>query len=128
MTLRQEILDQVANGYGIAPDYPFDGLEDACVLRRLDNRKWFALIMRISASKLGQKEDRMLDILNVKCDPNLIGSLRMSPGFFPAYHMNKESWITIALDGTVALEQIMPLIAMSHDLVANKKKKKAGNA
>lgn len=124
MTLRQEILDRVTNDYGIAPDYPFASPEDAFVLRRLDNRKWFALVMNIPLSKLGLREERMVDILNVKCDPNLSGSLRQNQGFFPAYHMNKESWITILLDGTVSMEQIEPLISLSYDLVANKKKKR----
>ena len=30
--------------------------------------------------------------------------LRREPGFYPAYHMNKETWITAALDGSTAEE------------------------
>ena len=44
--------------------------------------------------KIGLTGEGEVDILNVKCDPILSGSLRMQPGFFPAYHMNKEKWIS----------------------------------
>ena len=40
----------------------------------------------------------MLEVVDFKCDPILIGTLREEPGFFPAYHMSKDSWITVALD------------------------------
>ena len=30
--------------------------------------------------------------------------LHSRPGFFPAYHMNKEHWISAALDGSVDAE------------------------
>lgn len=56
-----------------------------------NNQKWFALIMDIPRSRLGLPGDELLDVVNLKCDPLLIGSLRSEPGFFPAYHMNKDS-------------------------------------
>ena len=44
---------------------------------------------------------RMVDLLNVKCDPVLIGSLLLKDGFFPAYHMSKDNWVSILLDDRV---------------------------
>ena len=55
-------------------------------------------------------------ILDLKCDPRLIGTLRESPGFLPAYHMNKANWITVLLDGSVSMEDLMPLLDLSYDL------------
>ena len=60
----------------------------------------------------------MLDILNLKCDPVLIASLRGTPGLLPAYHMNKEHWITAVLDGSAPDAQIQTLLAMSYDMTA----------
>ena len=40
---------------------------------------------------------------------SLAGSLLMENGFFPAYHMRKDSWITVALDGSVADDKIKML-------------------
>lgn len=72
--------------------------------------------MRVSKSKFGIKNDNAVDILNLKSDPILIGSLRLKEGFFPAYHMNKEKWITIFLDGTVPKNEICDLLDLSYDL------------
>ena len=66
-----------------------------------------------------------VDILNVKCDPVLSGSLRIQPGILPAYHMNKENWISILLDGTVDVKQIFTLLDMSFELTAKKSGSKA---
>ena len=46
----------------------------------------------------------------------MIGSLIQEDGILPAYHMNKEHWITILLDGTVTIQKICDLIALSYDL------------
>lgn len=40
----------------------------------------------------------------------------MKEGFFPAYHMNKENWISILLDGTVSADEIKPLLELSYQL------------
>lgn len=48
----------------------------------------------------------------------------MNPGFFPAYHMDKTHWITVALDGTVSDDDIMMLLDMSYELTLPKKRKK----
>lgn len=82
------------------------------VFRHPGNRKWFALMMEVPGEKLGLPERGMLDILNLKCDPVLIASLRGAPGLLPAYHMNKENWITAVLDSGAPDAQIRTLLAM----------------
>lgn len=124
MMLRQTILEWAEEYFAVAADHPFSGITEAEVLRRPDNRKWFGLLMSVPADRLGFGTNQLMDILNVKCDPNLSGSLRLSPGFLPAYHMNKESWISILLDGSVPLEQIQMLLNLSYDLTAPKRNKK----
>ena len=64
-----------------------------------------------------------MDILNVKCDPILIGSLRSKPGFLPAYHMNKDKWLTVLLDGPAQRDEIEAILAMSYDLTKSKTRK-----
>lgn len=127
-SIRQRLVEQVERDYGVKPENPFSGTPDAVVFRRNDNRKWFGLVLSVRADRLGLPGERMVDILNVKCDPNLSGSLRQNKGFLPAYHMNKESWLTILLDGSVAMEQIEPLLDMSFFLTAPKLKKRKNPA
>ena len=54
----------------------------------------------------------------------MIGSLLSTKGFLPAYHMNKNHWVSIVLDGSVPDDQITPLLELSYDIVAPKRRKK----
>ena len=51
------------------------------------------------------------------------GSLRRGQGFLPAYHMNRENWVSVLLDGTVPEEEIKRLIELSYELTAPKQKR-----
>lgn len=73
---------------------------------------------------LGLSGDGTVDVLNVKCDPMLAGSLRQQDGFHPAYHMNKDKWLSVRLDGSAPDNEIKSLIDLSYDLTAAKNKKK----
>ncbi|WP_318256315.1 MmcQ/YjbR family DNA-binding protein [Rodentibacter caecimuris] len=42
-------------------------------------------------------ERRKISVINVKAKPEAIGSLRLIKGVYPAYHMNKEHWISLNL-------------------------------
>ena len=117
---RQEIFTWVLENYGTEPDYPWNDWN--AVLRHDENGKWYGVIQEIPVTKLGLVGDRLVDVLNVKCDPIMVGSLRQQPGYYPAYHMNKDSWISIALDGTVPAEDIKHLIDLSFNLTRKKMK------
>jgi predicted DNA-binding protein (MmcQ/YjbR family) len=123
---RREIFEYVKEQYGTEPDYPWTDWN--AVLRHKENNKWYGLVMEIKQNKLGLDSDAFVDVLNVKCDPVLICSLRMLPGFHPAYHMNKHKWISIRLDGSVPAKEIKSLIAMSYDMTAPKKARKKARA
>ena len=112
-TYRSQVLDYVQDNYGTVPEYPWERTPDAAVLRQKGNAKWYGLIMRIPAQKLGIPTDAMTDILNVKCSPLEIGSLLQKPGIFPAYHMNKTHWISILLDGPVPEAELFFLLDQS---------------
>ena len=120
---RRALTAHIFDAYSVEPDYPFPMDDVSCVFRHGDNRKWFALMMRVPYRTLGVGQDGSVDILNVKCDPLLIGALRGKPGFLPAYHMNKDKWMTVLLDGSAGRETIEMLVAVSYDLTAGKKRK-----
>ena len=87
-------------------------------------RKWFGLIMNIPLAKLTGDDDREVDVINLKVDPMLAGSLRMERGIFPAWHMNKAQWISVLLDGTVNYDKVIDLIDMSYELTLPKRKRR----
>ncbi len=124
-SLREAVFSLARDRYGAEPEYLFTKYPGYAVLRH-PNKKWFGVVMDLPRQKLGIPGAGMVDALNVKCDPVLSGSLRAQPGFLPAYHMNKESWITILLDGSVAPEQIGILLDISYDIVGTGPKKTSG--
>ena len=124
---REELEAYILNHYSTAPDYPWADMPRAAVFRHAGNRKWFALVMEVLRDKLGLAGTEMLDIVNFKCDPILIASLRGEPGIFPAYHMNKGYWITAALDGSVPAETIKLLLDVSYELTKPKLRRKPAN-
>ena len=120
---RQELTDYIFDAFSVEPDYPFPRDEVTCVFRHTDNRKWFGIIMKIPYRTLGMNRDGETDIVNIKCDPVLMGTLRGKPGFRPAYHMNKDKWITILLDGSAGREEITALVDMSFRMTETKLRK-----
>jgi predicted DNA-binding protein (MmcQ/YjbR family) len=55
---------------------------------------------------------------NVKCNPELAIELREKyTGVIPGYHMNKQHWNTIIMDGSVSDEQAKQWIRDSYDLI-----------
>ena len=122
---RQELTDFIFDEYSVEPDYPFPRDDVSCVFRHTDNRKWFGIAMVIPYRTIGISRDGLVDILNLKCDPVMMGSFRGKPGFCPAYHMNKDKWITILLDGSAEREDIIALLAMSYTMTATKIRRKA---
>jgi len=117
---RQALIDRIFDAFCVGPDYPWRKSPDAAVFRHVDSRKWFGLLMSVSPQSLRIPGDARIDILNVKCDPLLIGSLRQRPGFLPAYHMNKELWISIILN-EVSDDEVMELVCSSYDLTSSAK-------
>lgn len=121
---RTELTEYISDIYGVEAEYPWIKYSDYAVFRHANNKKWFAVIMDIPKSKLGLPDDEMICIMNLKCDPLLTGSLRSEKGFFPAYHMNKTNWISVALDGSVDSDKIKWLLDLSFELTARKIKNK----
>lgn len=117
---RQELTEYIFDVYSVEPDYPFPRDDVTCVFRHTDNRRWFGIIMAVPYRTIGIRRPGNADILNVKCDPIMIGALRGKPGFCPAYHMNKDKWITILLDGSADRGDITVLVDISYHMTASK--------
>ena len=98
---REEIYEYVKKQYGTVPEYLWKESPESAVLRH-PNGKWYAVLMQVEKSRLGLEGDTKVDIIDVKCDPDMVGLLTQTYGFLPGYHMNKKYWITMLLDGTVS--------------------------
>ncbi len=66
----EEIFKYVQKQYGTVPEYLWSTSPDSAVLRH-KNGKWYAVIMTIEKSKLGLEGKEPVDIMDVKCDPDM---------------------------------------------------------
>ena len=94
---KQEFFSYCLNTYSTSPDYPFDEDFETAVLRHADNRKWYAIVMRVSRHKFGFESDEVIDVVNLKLLTEMFGSFGASDGVYPAYHMNKLHWVSVLL-------------------------------
>ena len=102
----------IKNKYDIDPEFLFDD-NSTGVFRNKDNLKWFGIIMNINSSKLDSKLNKDVEVINIKINKDDLDSLLKVNGIYKAYHMNKKSWISIVLDGSLDDSYIMNLIDYS---------------
>lgn len=82
------------------------------------NNKWYALINRVSYKTLDKLlNEEEVEIINLKVNKKELNDLLKKDGVYPAYHMNKDNWVSIVLDDTVKDEELIMLINDSYDLV-----------
>ena len=113
---REEIYEYVKKQYGTVPEYLWKESPESAVLRH-PNGKWYAVLMQVEKSKLGLEGDTKVDIIDVKCDPDMVGLLTETYGFLPGYHMNKKYWISVYFNQDVPDNKIKELIKQSYDIV-----------
>ena len=54
------IYDEMDDHYGAEPEYPWNDWK--AVLRRNDNNKWYGVVLKVSADKLGASEAADIDL------------------------------------------------------------------
>lgn len=114
---KQDLIDHCLTYPGVYEDYPFD--ESWAVMRHGANKKSFAFIYAREGHHCA----------NLKCDPMRAAMLRdLHDDIKPGYHMNKEHWNTVILDGELEEEDIFDLVRHSFELTRPKISKKRQQA
>ena len=117
------ICGRVRETWGDAPEFPWKEKAYATsgVFRHSETQKWYGLIMPVTWAKLVPGREGRVEILNVKVTDAARAAAQ--DGCYPAYHMNKKYWISIALDDTMTDDDIWPLLAESYAFAARGKKR-----
>ena len=92
------------------PEFLWKNFPDYAVLRRRDTNKWYALVARLSADMVGGSRKDIIEAVNLRRTDSMDG-----PRFLPAYHMNKKTWTTIVLDGSVGKDELLGLLSESRN-------------
>ena len=121
--IRREFEEYVYKTFGARADYPFEDDLVSGVFRHSESGKWFAIAMNIPRRKLGTDREGRVDVVNLKCPPEIIESLvGGEDGVYRAYHMNKAHWLSVTLDGECEDGLIKWLVGVSYTLTRKMKK------
>ena len=116
----QSVIEYARNTYGDELEFLWEKSPKNAILRRKDNRKWYAALLTISKSKLGAFPDEEIEVLDLRAAPEAIPDMVDGKRVFAGYHMNKKHWITIPLDGTLPAEEICAMLDTSYALAKGK--------
>ena len=61
------------------------------MLRRQDNRRWYAAFLTVAAQKLGLPGEGTLEIVDLRMAPEQIAQRVDGAKIFPGWHMNKKT-------------------------------------
>ena len=124
MSIRDDVTKYIKKKYKASPENLWKRYPDYAVFRHDDNRKWFCIIMDVDADKLGLLGTERVDIIDVKIDDLMLRDILLQQhGYLPGYHMNKDHWITILLDGSADDDRLKFLLHQSFELTRSKKRR-----
>ena len=119
--MTKALIAHVRDIYGDEPEFLWKNFPDNAIWRRKDNRKWYGVLLTVSKKKLGLESDEIVEIIDLREQPEMIKSLLEQDNYYPGWHMNKNHWYTIVLDGTVSFDEICHHIDFSYKIAGNKR-------
>ncbi len=116
----KELIAYAREKYGDELEFLWPKFPDNAIWRRQDNKKWYGAILTVSRQKLGLKSDEIVEIVDLRLEPEKIATLVDQKRYFNGWHMNKKNWYTIILDGSVPTKEICNKLDDSHTLTGKK--------
>lgn len=115
-----EIICYIKEKYQDNFEYLWEKFPDNAIVRRSDNKKWYAAILTVEKNKIGLEGKEKTEVIDLRKIPEEIKELVDGKRYFAGYHMNKKHWLTICLDGSVDLSEIYRHIDESYILAKKK--------
>lgn len=110
------IIAELTTKYNETPEFLWQKFPNNAIIRRADNRKWYALLVKVAADKVGLAGSELVDLLVVRAEPATIAAKLQAGTALPAYHMNKQHWLSYQLDQQTPLADLMAAIEASRKL------------
>lgn len=115
------VIKYVHEKYSDELEFLWEKTPNNAIWRRKDNSKWYAVILTLQKSKLGINSDEVVEIIDLRIDPEKVENIVDKKRYFPGYHMNKKHWFTICLDGSVPIDEIYKWLDASYTIASKKK-------
>lgn len=120
--------------FGETVEFPWEKYPGNGTVKCGENGKWYAAVLTVARGKLDTASgsakagrsaadpdpEEIVEVINLKADPDEIPVLSQEAGICRAWHMNKKHWISVLLDDTAADARVMELVRESRRLVAGK--------
>ena len=114
----QQLIHLLATDYAVKLEYLWPKFPHNAIARRPDNQKWFLAMLTVERDKLGLSGQGTIEIIDLKMAPGEKQTLIDNQRYLAGYHMNKDNWFTLCLDGRVPLAEIAGRLAISYQLVS----------
>ena len=121
------VIRYVRQTYNDELQHLWEKFPENAVFRRKDTQSWYGALLVLSRKKLGFDSDELVDIIDLRMLPEKAAEMIDVKRYLAGYHMNKQHWITIVLDGSVPTEEIFQRIDESYNLATKTKKSKKGS-
>ncbi len=108
--------------YGDKPEFLWQNDDHHAVWRHRQTGKWYAIMIQVEASKLQLSRSGLIEIINVKIDPQKRDLYLQQKGCKLCYHMNKKHWLSLIMDDSLSDQSIQSLLSESYVLTAPRKK------
>ena len=109
------IIEYARKTYGDEAEYLWKKFPDNAVLRRGDTKKWYAAILTVPYKKFGIEREGTVEVIDMRMDPDELERTVDNKKYFRGWHMNKKHWVTMLLDGSAPLEEIIQRLNESYN-------------
>lgn len=110
------VIDFVKNYYGDELEFLWAKSPNNAIWRRNDNKKWYGVILTVEGNKVGLKTEKPVEIIDLRMNPADAEAILSRENYYPGWHMNKKSWYTLVLDGSISDDEIKERIKESYAL------------
>ena len=110
------IIEYVRGKYGGELEFLWEKLSTTAIWRRQDTQKWYGLIFTIDKKKLGFDDHEIVEAIDLRLSPEQMARTVDGKRYFPGWHMNKKTWYTMVLDGSVPTKELCQRIEESYRL------------
>lgn len=115
--IRERVMSLFREKYGIEGEMPWKDDDESVVFRSLKNKKWIGIMLSVPSSKLGLPGEKKVDIVNIKHSESHVPFVIDHRFIFPAWHMNKNTWITVLLSKELDWDLFTSFVEESRELV-----------
>lgn len=110
----KRLMAYISRRYQGSIEYLWERSPNSGAIRHRKTLKWYGVFMIIDWEKLDPAKTGMIEVLNVKSDR--VATMLQQKKIYPAYHMNKNYWLSLPLDDSLTDEELFALVDTSWQL------------